>query len=76
MSVRTCSNVTFAEDGSLFFGEHLMGKETGSEMVTTTFRILPGTDKVGDEHIFQHTPNGEFIRSYAAKAGGGSFNMI
>ena len=71
LSNRTYSNVTFAKDGTLLFGEHLMGKETGSDFVTTTFRILPGTDKVGDGHIFRHSPDGELIRSYATKAGGG-----
>jgi hypothetical protein len=70
ISNRTYSSVTFAKDGSLFFGEHLMGKETGSDLVTTKFNILPGTDKVGDGYVFKHAPDGELIRSFATKAGG------
>ena len=64
-SDRSFSNVTFAPDGSLYFGEHLAGSSTSAgPNLTTTFRKLPGRDVVGDGWIFKYSRDGEELAHY------------
>lgn len=64
-SDRSFSNVTFAPDGSLYFGEHLAGTSTSAgPNLTTTFRKLPGRDVVGDGWIFKYSRAGEELAQY------------
>ena len=64
-SDRSFSSVTFAPDGSLYFGEHLAGSSTtAGANQTTTFRLLPGRDVVGDGWIFKYSPAGEELAHY------------
>ncbi len=73
---RSFSSITFGKDGSVYLGEHLMGKETSNPMVTTKFNLLPGTDKIGDGHIFRYNADGDLIKVYETKAGGGLGPML
>jgi hypothetical protein len=68
---RTFSSVTFAPDGSLFFGEHLIGEKTKISFNTTTFRHLPGEDVIGHGSVVQFTPEGELIKEYRLDTHGG-----
>ena len=70
-SDRSYSNVAFGRDGTLYFGEHLMGTSTGHPALTTTFRLLPGRDVIGDGWVFRHAPDGRLIREYRTPATGG-----
>jgi len=62
------SSVTFGKDGSLYFGEHMMGTQTGHPSVTTKFRLLPGRDVIGDGHVFRHSPDGKLLDEYPTQA--------
>ncbi|MCU0759905.1 MAG: hypothetical protein MUF07_12020 [Steroidobacteraceae bacterium] len=75
-SARKLSSVTFAPDGTLYFGEHLMGRQTGHPSVTTKFALLPGRDVIGDGHVFQFTRDGRPLREFATAAHGGMFGFL
>lgn len=75
-SDRMYSSVTFGRDGSLYFGEHMMGTQTGHPSVTTKFRILPGRDVIGDGHVFRHSPDGRLLDEYPTQANGGMFGFL
>lgn len=75
-SDRMYSSVTFGKDGSLYFGEHMMGTQTGHPSVTTKFRLLPGRDVIGDGHVFRHSPDGRLLDEYPTQANGGMFGFL
>jgi hypothetical protein len=75
-SDRMYSSVTFGRDGSLYFGEHMMGTQTGHPAVTTKFRLLPGRNVIGDGHVFRHSPDGRLLDEYATEANGGTFGFL
>ena len=75
-SDRMYSSVTFGRDGSLYFGEHMMGNQTGHPSVTTKFRLLPGRDVIGDGHVFRHSADGKLLQEYATVANGGMFGFL
>ncbi len=70
-SERTLSSVTFAADGSLYFGEHLQGKEIQIASNTTVFNLLPGRDVIGDGNIFKFSPDAKLLREFATDTHGG-----
>jgi hypothetical protein len=75
-SDRMYSSVTFGQDGSLYFGEHMMGTQTGHPAVTTKFRLLPGRQVIGDGHVFRHSTDGKLLQEYATVANGGMFGFL
>ncbi len=75
-SDRMYSSVTFGQDGSLYFGEHMMGTQTGHPAVTTRFRLLPGREVIGDGHVFRHSADGKLLQEYATVANGGMFGFL
>jgi outer membrane protein assembly factor BamB len=75
-SDRMYSSVTFGRDGSLYFGEHMMGTQTGHPAVTTKFRLLPGRNVIGDGHVFRHSPDGRLLDEYPTEANGGTFGFL
>ena len=75
-SDRKLSSVTFGKDGSLYFGEHMMGKATGHPAVTTKFSLLPGRDVIGDGHVFRYGSDGKLLREYRTEANGGLFGFL
>lgn len=70
-SNRSLSSVTFAADGSLFFGEHLEGKEIRIASNTTVFNMLPGRDVIGDGNVFKFSPDAELLEEYPTDTHGG-----
>ena len=65
-SDRSFSSVTFAPDGTLYFGEHLAGTSTSAgPNLSTTFRLLPGRDVVGDGWVFHYSRDGEELGHFA-----------
>lgn len=75
-SERKFSSVTFAPDGTLLFGEHMVGKQTGHPSITTKFRLLEGRDVIGDGHVFRYTRDGRPLREYATASHGGMFGFL
>jgi cytochrome c553 len=75
-SDRKLSSVTFGKDGSLYFGEHMMGKATGHPAVTTKFSLLPDRDVIGDGHVFRYSSDGKLLREYRTEANGGLFGFL
>jgi len=75
-SERKLSSVTFAPDGTLLFGEHMIGKTTGHPSITTKFKLLAGRDVIGDGHVFRFTRQGKLLREYATAAHGGMFGFL
>jgi len=64
-SDRSFSSVTFAPDGTLYFGEHLAGTSTSAgPNLSTTFRKLPGRDVVGDGWVFHYSAEGEELAHF------------
>lgn len=68
---RTFHSVVFAPDGTLFFGEHLTGTQRKIKFNTTEFRYMPGTERIGDGHIFHYTADGRFLEEYDNQVHGG-----
>jgi len=68
---RTLNSVAFGSDGSLYFGEHLVGNQRKISFNTTTFNYVPGTERIGDGHIFKFTPDGRFLEEFATDTHGG-----
>ncbi len=75
-SERKFSSITFAPDGTLLFGEHMMSKLTGHPSVTTKFKLLEGRDVIGDGHVFRYSRRGKLLREYKTAAHGGMFGFL
>ena len=68
---RAFNGVVIAPDGSLYFNEHLVGTKDRTAFNTTRFRFMPGTERVGDGHIFQFTADGRLLEEYPTDVHGG-----
>ena len=75
-SERKLSSISFAPDGTLLFGEHMMSKLTGHPSITTKFKLLEGRDVIGDGHVFRYTRQGKLLKEYATAAHGGMFGFL
>ena len=75
-SERKLSSVTFAPDGTLYFGEHMVGKLTGHPSITTKFKLLANRDVIGDGHVFQFTRDGKLLREFNTATHGGIFGFL
>ena len=75
-SDRKFSSVTFAPDGGYYFGEHMIGTQTGHPAITTKFKLLAGRDVIGDGHIFRFNPQRKLVKEYATAAHGGIFGFL
>ena len=70
-ATRAFNGVVFAPDGSLYFNEHLVGTKDRTAFNTTRFRYMPGTQRVGDGHIFRFTADGRLLEEYPTEIHGG-----
>lgn len=71
---RAFSNVSFGKDGTVYLGEHLVGKTVRMRPGTTlgtTLPLLPGTDRFGDGHLYQFTKEGKLLQEFATPVHGG-----
>ncbi len=75
-SDRKLSSVAFAPDGTLLFGEHMVGTATGHPSITTKFKKLAGRDVIGDGHVFRFTRQGKLLKEYGTAAHGGMFGFL
>ena len=64
-SDRSFSSVAFAPDGDLYFGEHMAGtSDRAGGNLSTTFRMLPGRDVIGDGWIFKYSREGKELAHF------------
>ena len=71
---RAFSNITFAPDGNIYLGEHLVGNTVRTRPghpLGTVLPKIPGTDRFGDGHLFKFTPDGKLLKEYATPTHGG-----
>lgn len=71
---RAFSNISFAKDGTIFLGEHLVGNTIRTRPGTTlgtTLPKVPGTDVFGYGHLYQFTQDGKLLREFATPVHGG-----
>jgi hypothetical protein len=77
---RSFSNVSFAGDGTLIFGEHMVGHEyTGPpERLNTTLPFFPGSDpqRFGDGHVFRCSRDGKLLNEYSTETHGGMAGFL
>ncbi len=67
---RSFSNVNFGPNGHVYLAEHLVGSEIRLPLKTTLTR-MPGSDRMGDGHVFEYTANGELVAEHATDTHGG-----
>ncbi|MGI9309160.1 MAG: hypothetical protein ACR2P6_07850 [Gammaproteobacteria bacterium] len=68
---RPFSSITFGPDGSLYFGEHLQGKNRSIKFNTTTFSYIPGESVIGQGNVLRFSADGKFIEEYKTDTHGG-----
>ncbi len=68
---RAFSTVNFGTDGSIYFGEHLVGNKRTIPTNTTQFQYLPFTQKIGDGNLFKFSADGRFLEEYEVESHGG-----
>jgi hypothetical protein len=71
---RSFSSVNFAPDGTLLFGEHLVGKTIKlppERPLGTTLSKVPGTDLFGYGHVYRYSTDGKLLKEYATDTNGG-----
>lgn len=71
---KSFSNVNFLADGTVVFGEHLVGHEINlppDRPLKTTLAFMPGTERFGDGHVFKFTMDGEQTQEFNTETHGG-----
>jgi len=67
---RSFAHVTFAADGRFFLGENFVG--TASRVpLRTTLPFMPGTQRLGDGHLFEFSANGRLLHEHRTPVHGG-----
>jgi len=69
-AARSFSNVNFGPKGQAYLAEHLVGSEIRLPLKTVLKR-MPGSDRMGDGHVFEYAANGEFVAEHATETHGG-----
>jgi sugar lactone lactonase YvrE len=76
---RPFSNVNFAPDGSLYLAEHVAGRGVRPEIqvrMGTSLAKMPGTDRLGDGHVWHFEPDGTLIHEYCTQTHGGHAGFL
>jgi sugar lactone lactonase YvrE len=76
---RAFSHVNFAPDGSLLFGEHLVGDSIRPEVAArmhTKLAPMPGSARFGDGHVFRYAQDGRLLAEYATETHGGMAGFL
>ena len=71
---RPYSHVNFAADGTLLFGEHVVGDSIKPEIqarMHTKIPFMPGSTRFGDGHVFRFRADGTLVKEYATQTHGG-----
>ena len=67
---RSFSNVNFGPQGQVYLAEHMVGSEIRLPLQTVLTR-MPGSDRLGDGHVFEYAPGGELVAEHATETHGG-----
>ncbi|MBM4234460.1 MAG: hypothetical protein FJ160_09795 [Gammaproteobacteria bacterium] len=71
---RAFSHVNFAADGTLLFGEHVVGDSIRPEVqarMHTRIPFMPASERFGDGHVFRCAADGRLIKEYGTATHGG-----
>jgi sugar lactone lactonase YvrE len=71
---RPFSNVNFSHDGTLYLAEHVAGRYIRPEIqvrMGTALAKMPGSDRLGDGHVWHFEPDGTLIHEYCTQTHGG-----
>jgi len=71
---RPFSNVTFARDGTLYLAEHVCGASIRAEIqarMGTRLEKMPGTNRLGDGHVWHFRPDGTLLKEFTTEVHGG-----
>lgn len=71
---RPFSNVNFCSDGTLYLAEHVTGNGIKMEIrarMGTRLQRMPGTDRLGDGHVWHYRADGSLLRELATQVHGG-----
>ena len=71
---RPFSNVNFCADGSLYLAEAVTGNGIKMEIqarMGTRLQRMPGTDRLGDGHVWHYRADGTLLRELATQVHGG-----
>ncbi|MBM4230824.1 MAG: hypothetical protein FJ184_08755, partial [Gammaproteobacteria bacterium] len=71
---RAFSHVNFAADGTLLFGEHVVGESIRPEVqarMHTRIPFMPDSERFGDGHVFRCAADGRLIKEYGTATHGG-----
>jgi hypothetical protein len=71
---RPFSNVNFCSDGSLYLAEHVAGNGIKMEIqarMGTRLQKMPGSDRLGDGHVWHFRADGTLLRELATQVHGG-----
>lgn len=71
---RAFSHANFARDGSILLGEHVAGSSVKPEIAArlhTRIPLMPGTDRMGDGHVWRFRPDGTLVKEYGTHTHGG-----
>ena len=63
--------MSFPKDGTILFGEHLVGSKTESRYVSTKLPLITGRTVVGDGHVYRFSKDRKQIEEYATDVHGG-----
>ena len=69
-AARSFSNVNFGPQGQVYLAEHMVGSEIRLPLETVLKR-MPGSDRLGDGHVFEYTAGGELVAEHATETHGG-----
>lgn len=68
---RSFSNINWAQDGSFYMGEHMVGSNRKISFNTTEFAYMPFTNRIGDGHVFHFSPDGRLLEEFPTDVHGG-----
>ena len=67
---RSFSNVNFGPQGQIYLAEHMVGSEVRYPL-KTVLTPMPGTDRLGDGHVFEYAADGRLVAEHATETTGG-----
>jgi outer membrane protein assembly factor BamB len=76
---RPFSNVNFGADGSIYLAEHAAGATIKLEIqarMGTRLALMPGTQRLGDGHVWQFRRDGTLVREFATQTHGGAGGFL
>jgi sugar lactone lactonase YvrE len=67
---RSFAHITFHPDGRFFMGENFVG-ERSRVPLKTTLPFMPGTQRLGDGHLFEFDAQGKLLHQHPTRVHGG-----